>query len=87
MATNTGSNHRNGSVKERSQILNPSTGNYIKRDTISGKFIDVKTDGKPYKGIRKEAITIKSYPNVNKEIALKAEQAVIKFKNSKLINE
>lgn len=31
MATNSGNNQRNGAVNNRSQIFNPSTGNYIKR--------------------------------------------------------
>ncbi|MEA5138388.1 hypothetical protein [Arcicella rigui] len=83
MATNTGNNSRKGQVKGRSQIFNPSTGNYVKRDTQTGKFIDVKSDGKPFKGVKKESITIKPNPNVKKEIALKAENAVIKVKNSK----
>lgn len=55
MATNPpkGDGHRNGAVKERSQVQNPN-GHWIKRDTESGKFMDVKSDGKPFKGVRKE---------------------------------
>lgn len=83
MATNSGNNYRKGQVKNRSQVFNPSTGNYVKRDTETGKFLDVKSDGKPYKGIKKEAIKIKPNPSVKKEIAKKAENAVIKVKNSK----
>ena len=56
MATNkpTGDNHRNGAVRERSQTYNPKTGNWTKRDADSGKFMDVKQDGSPFKGVRKE---------------------------------
>lgn len=56
MATNpqSGDGHRNGAVKNRSQVQNPVNNNYTKRDTNTGKFIDQKTDGKPFKGVRKE---------------------------------
>jgi V8-like Glu-specific endopeptidase len=56
MATNKpkGDNARKGAVKDRSQTLNPKTGNWTKRDSDSGKFIDVKQDKKPFKGVRKE---------------------------------
>lgn len=83
MATNSGKNSRNGSVKGRTQVFNPSTGNYVKRDTATGQFIAVKSDGAPFKGVRKESISIKPNPNIKKETAKKAESAVIKVKNSK----
>lgn len=83
MATNSGDNSRKGAVKDRSQVFNPTTGHYVKRDTSTGRFIDVKSDGKPFKGIRRETITIRPNPNVNKNIAKKAESAVIKIRNSK----
>jgi hypothetical protein len=83
MATNSGNNSRKGAVKDRTQVFNPSTGNYVKRDTTTGRFIDVKSDGKPFKGVRKESSTVKASPNVKKDIATKAENAVIKFTNSK----
>lgn len=56
MATNPpkGDGHRNGAVRERSQTLNPKTNQWVKRDTGTGKFIDVKQDGTPFKGVRKE---------------------------------
>ncbi|TCK02972.1 hypothetical protein CLV83_4025 [Marinobacterium mangrovicola] len=56
MATNppTGDGHRNGAVKSRSQTKT-SSGHYVKRDTKTGRFMDVKTsDKKPFKGVRKE---------------------------------
>ena len=45
---------RNGAVKGRSQTHNPKTDCYVKRDTRTGKFVDVKQDGMPFKGVRKE---------------------------------
>jgi len=56
MATNqpSGDGKRNGAVRGRSQTKTPS-GNYVKRDTKSGRFMDVKTSSKtPFKGVRKE---------------------------------
>jgi hypothetical protein len=46
-----GDNARKGAVKNRSQVLNPKTGLYIKRDSDSGKFMDVKTSGGKFKGV------------------------------------
>ena len=46
---------RKGAVKLRSQVKNPKTGLWTKRDAESGKFMDVKTSSdKPFKGVRKE---------------------------------
>ena len=81
MATNRGKNSRNGAVKDRSQVYNPSTGNYVKRDTSTWRFIDVKSDGKPFRGITKEAVSIKANPNIRKEVATKSETAVIIFES------
>lgn len=55
MATNPpkGDGHRNGAVRERSQTQTPS-GHWVKRDTGTGQFMDVKSDGAPFKGVRKE---------------------------------
>ncbi|WP_291866500.1 hypothetical protein [Maribacter sp.] len=50
----TGDNARKGAVKQRSQILNPKTELYVKRDTQTGRFMDVKTTGGKFKGVRKE---------------------------------
>jgi len=41
-------------VRERSQTINPVTEQFVKRDTETGRFLDVKKDGKPFKGARKE---------------------------------
>ncbi len=83
MAINKGKGSRQGAVKERSQVYNPSTGNYVKRDTNTGRFIDVKSDGTPFKGVRKEKTKVKANPSVKKAVAKKAESAVLKIKNSK----
>ena len=56
MATNgvSGDSRRNGAIKNRSQTQTPS-GHWVKRDTDSGQFMDVKTSDKtPFKGVRKE---------------------------------
>lgn len=55
MATNppSGDGHRNGAVKGRSQTQTPS-GNWVKRDRDTGRFMDVKSDKRPFKGVTKE---------------------------------
>ena len=45
---------RHGAVRQRSQVLNPKTNQYVKRDTQTGQFIDVKTLGGKFKGVRDE---------------------------------
>lgn len=50
-----GDDRRVGAVKKRSQIKNKLTGTWTKRDDKSGKFMDVKADKKPFKGVRKNA--------------------------------
>jgi hypothetical protein len=56
MATNppAGDGHRNGAVRNRSQVFNSVTQRWTKRDTDTGRFVDQKADGKPFKGICKE---------------------------------
>ena len=56
MATNppTGDNARKGAVRDRSQTHNPQNDRWVKRDRDTGKFMDVKSDTKPFKGVRKE---------------------------------
>lgn len=49
-----GDNSRKGAVKQRSQVLNTKTNLFVKRDTETGKFMDVKTSGGKFKGVRKE---------------------------------
>ena len=47
-----GDNHRNGAIRQRSQTQS-SSGHWVKRDANTGRFMDVKSDGKPFKGVRK----------------------------------
>jgi hypothetical protein len=49
-----GDNARKGAVKNRSQIFNPKTRLFVKRDAETGRFMDVKTTGGKFKGVRKE---------------------------------
>lgn len=50
-----GDNARVGAVKDRSQVYNPKTDTWVKRDLGTGKFMDMKTSSnKPFKGVRKE---------------------------------
>lgn len=51
-----GDNARKGAVKSRSQVLNPTTGLYVKRDAETGRFMDNKTSkpGEKFKGVRTE---------------------------------
>ena len=57
MATNKpyGDNARKGAVRNRTQVQNPKTGLWVKRDSVTGRFMDVKTSSdKPFKGVTKE---------------------------------
>lgn len=50
-----GDGARIGAVKDRSQTPHPDGTHWIKRDTQSGRFLEVKTSSeKPFKGVRKE---------------------------------
>jgi hypothetical protein len=54
MATNTGDGYRRGAVDKRSQAYNPVTERWVKRNAQTGRFMDVKQNGEPFKGVRKE---------------------------------
>ena len=54
MASNTGKGFRQGAVTGRSQVRNPKTDSYVKRNTGTGQFMDGKSDSAPFKGVRKE---------------------------------
>lgn len=54
MATNTKQNYRQGSVKGRTQTYNPLNETFVKRDSLSGRFMEVKKDGTPFKGVAME---------------------------------
>jgi len=49
-----GDNARKGAVKGRSQSENPKTNLMTKRNTKDGKFMDIKTTGVKFKGVRRE---------------------------------
>jgi hypothetical protein len=66
-----------------SQVRNSATGNFILRNSRSGKIIDVKTSRKPFLGIRTVKSKIKSNPSVARSVAKKAEKAVIQLKRRK----
>lgn len=54
MATNPplGDNRRQGEVKKRIQVLNPHNKRFVKIDTETHKFMDVKSNGVKFKGVR-----------------------------------
>ena len=59
MANNTNEGHRTGSVDDRTQVKNPATGKWVKRNREEGsgedgQFMDVKSDGEPFKGVARE---------------------------------
>ena len=56
MATNppSGDGRRHGAVRNRSQVKNLKTGQWVKRNADTGRFMDVKQDGTPFKGVRRE---------------------------------
>ena len=57
MATNPpkGDGHRNGPVRDRSQVYNPQNERWTKRDAETGQFMDqMAKPEKPFKGVRKE---------------------------------
>lgn len=50
-----GDNARIGAVRKRSQVYNPTTKMWVKRNAETGQFMDVKTSSNtPFKGVRKE---------------------------------
>ena len=59
MAKDTGKETRKGAVTGRTQVKNPKTGDFTKRDETKGsptkgKFIAVKKDGEKFKGVATE---------------------------------
>lgn len=48
-----GDNKRIGAVRKRSQTQ-MSNGTWVKRDAKTGRFMNVKSDNRPFKGVRKE---------------------------------
>ncbi len=54
MATNTGKGFRQGAIDDRTQSKNSKTDSWTKRDTDSGRFMDQKKGGEPFKGVARE---------------------------------
>jgi len=54
VARNTGEGYRRGEVRDRFQTYNPVTDQWAKHDAETGKIMDVKRDGTPFKGVRKD---------------------------------
>ena len=55
MAKNTGKDFRKGSIDDRSQLnLDPKDKKFVKRNLSSGRFMDLKSDDKPFKGVTEE---------------------------------
>jgi hypothetical protein len=52
-----GDNARKGAVRKRTQLKTKMQGDeqWTKRSKETGKFMDVKKDGKKFKGVRREA--------------------------------
>ncbi len=45
---------RIGAVSGRSQVQNPKSGLWVKRDTSTGQFVQAKKSGGEFKGVRRE---------------------------------
>ena len=45
---------RYGAVSGRSQVQNPKTGLWTKRNASTGRFLATKKSGGPFKGVRRE---------------------------------
>lgn len=56
MAKNTGEGYRKGAERDRSQLDlgDQEEHKFVKRDTTTGQFTDLKEDDKPFKGVAKE---------------------------------
>lgn len=54
MAKNSGRGYRNGAVRSRSQCQNPQNNHWVKRNSSNGQFMDVKSNGQPFKGVTRE---------------------------------
>lgn len=52
MGKNNGNGSRTGAVKDRIQTYNDRTGQFVKRDSVTGKIMGAKDT--PYKSVRKD---------------------------------
>jgi len=83
-AKTTKKSHRQQNHKD-SQVLNPQTGHYVKRDADSGLFIATKQDGKPFEGITIEkGALLPTHPKLSKALASKIERAFVKVNTRSL---
>ena len=51
------SNSRIGAVKNRSQVFNPKTGLWVKKNSSTGLIFDKKENGTSFKGVRQESLS------------------------------
>lgn len=49
-----GDGQRRGMVRGRSQVYNSKVKKWVKRNSETGQFMDMKSDSKKFKGVRKE---------------------------------
>ncbi|MFA5916977.1 MAG: hypothetical protein WC850_01935 [Candidatus Gracilibacteria bacterium] len=55
MATNGAKDgYRKGAVRNREQVFNPKTEQWVKINTETHLFMNVKEDGTPFKGVTKK---------------------------------
>jgi hypothetical protein len=74
---------RHGAVKGREQVYNPTMNRFIKVDSATGRFMDVKDDAMPFAGVRKSKATKKKAAADKKADARKAGKKKAKRKASK----
>ena len=49
-----GDNRRMGAVRQRTQFWNPHIERWVKRDSETGRIMDLKHDENAFKGVRRE---------------------------------
>lgn len=79
----TNDNKRDGAVRKRSQVKNPVTGLWAKRDDGTGQFVDVKTTGGKFKGVRREGLAAASAKAATKKAHKKTTKRTAAKKASK----
>jgi len=45
---------RRGEIRKRSQVWNKKIGRYVERNTEDGRFLNVKSDSRRFKGVKRE---------------------------------
>ncbi len=69
MAKNTGTGGRTGVIKDRKQTYNPKTGQFVKRDTTTGRILSSKDT--PFKNVRKDDNAKAKHDEKNQDIPTK----------------